>query len=69
MIRYFVHDDYVGISAYINEPDTQSARNANMLTVGVLVPLQQGRMAKSWLHAEGLNAVARYVRASGSITV
>ena len=56
---YFVHDDYVGVSAYINTPDQQSARNANMLSVGVLVPLQHGRMGKSWLHAEGLKGVAR----------
>ena len=55
---YFVHEDYMGISAYINKPDEQSARNVSMLSIGVLVPLQSGRMGKSWLHAEGLKAVA-----------
>ena len=56
---YFVHEGYVGISAYINRPDEQSARNASMLSVGVLVPLHHGKMGKSWLHADGLKAVAR----------
>ena len=56
---YFVRDDYVGISAYINKPDQQSARNVNMLSVGVLLPLHEGRMGKSWLHAEGLKVVAK----------
>lgn len=58
---YFVHENYVGISAYINKPDEQSARHVNMLSVGVLVPLQEARMGKSWLHAEGLKVVARKV--------
>ena len=56
---YLVHDDYVGVSAYINKPDASSARKANMLAVGVLVPLQHGRMGKSWLHAPGIQALAR----------
>ena len=30
-----------------------------MLSVGVLVPLDYGRMGKSWLHAEGLKDLAR----------
>ena len=58
---YFTHDDYVGVSAYINKPNEQAVRNASMLSVGVLVPLQHGRMGKSWLHAEGLKAIARLV--------
>jgi DENN domain-containing protein 11/Domain of unknown function (DUF4484) len=56
---YFVHEDYVGVSAYVNKQDASAARNATMLAVGILVPLQQGRMGKGWLHAEGLKAVAR----------
>jgi hypothetical protein len=58
--RYFIHDDYAGISAFLNEPAPESERNASMISVGVLVPLDNGRMGKSWLHAEGLKDLARY---------
>jgi hypothetical protein len=57
--RYFIHDGYAGISAFLNEPAPESERNASMLSVGVLVPLEYGRMGKSWLHAEGLKDLAR----------
>ena len=57
--RYFIHDEYAGISAFLNEPAPESERNASMLSVGVLVPLAYGRMGKSWLHAEGLKDLAR----------
>ena len=57
--RYFIHNEYAGISAFLNEPAPESERNASMLSVGVLVPLEYGRMGKSWLHAEGLKDLAR----------
>ena len=57
--RYFIHDGYAGISAFLNEPAPESERNASMISVGVLVPLDYGRMGKSWLHAEALNDLAR----------
>lgn len=57
---YFIQDRYAGISAYINRLDESSERNANMLAVGVLVPLEHGRIGKAWLHAEGLEALSRY---------
>ena len=57
--RYFIHDGYAGISAFLNEPAPESERNASMISVGVLVPLDYGRMGKSWLHAEALKALAR----------
>lgn len=57
--RYFVHDDdYVGVSAFVNEPALKSQRNALMLAVGALVPLSYGRLGKSWKHAAGLKALA-----------
>jgi hypothetical protein len=31
-----------------------------MLAIGVLVPLDQGRIGKSWLHAKALRELARY---------
>jgi hypothetical protein len=58
-VVYFVHEEFVGVSAYLNNPDSQSARNANMLAVGVLVPLQQGRMGKAWLYVDELKGLAR----------
>ena len=64
MYRYFIHDDYAGVSAFVNEPAPELERNASMLSVGVLVPLEGGRMGKSWRHAEGLKELARYGLAS-----
>lgn len=55
-----MQDHYAGISAYINQPDETTERNANMLAVGVLIPLEHGRVGKAWLHGEGLEALARY---------
>ena len=56
---YFVHNEYAGVSAFFNEPDPQLERNAQMLAVGVLVPLEQARMGKIWLHAEALKDLAK----------
>lgn len=56
---YFIHDEYAGISAFLNEPAAKSERNASMLSVGVLVPLEHGRMGKSWLHVENLKNFAK----------
>ena len=56
---HFVHNDFAGISAFVNEPAPKSERNASMLSVGVLVPLDYGRMGKSWLHAHALKEIAR----------
>jgi hypothetical protein len=62
--RYFIHHDYAGVSAFINEPAPASERKVSMLSVGVLIPLENGRMGKSWLHAECLKDLARYGAAS-----
>ncbi|KZF24075.1 hypothetical protein L228DRAFT_244949 [Xylona heveae TC161] len=56
---YFVHDQYAGISAYVNEPAAASERNARMLAVGVLVPLSSGRLGRSWHHAKAIKGLAR----------
>lgn len=58
--RYFVDDNYGGLSAFINQPDEQSERAARMLAVGVLVPLDLGRLGRNWRHAEALKKLARY---------
>ena len=57
-IVYFIHEDYAGISAFLNRPDAQAERSARMLAVGVLVPLDHGRLGKSWLHAGPLRTLA-----------
>ena len=63
---YFTHDEYAGVSAFLNEPAEESERNAQMISVGVLVPLDCGRMGKCWLHAEGLQELAKEYMKSGS---
>jgi hypothetical protein len=61
---YFVHDQYAGLSAFVNAPvEDTAARNARMLAVGVLVPLSYGRLGRAWKHAESLKAMASYVTA------
>lgn len=55
-----MQDHYAGVSAFINRPDESTERNANMLAVGVLIPLEHGRVGKAWLHADRLEALARH---------
>ncbi|KKK26943.1 hypothetical protein ARAM_003644 [Aspergillus rambellii] len=55
---YFVHEEYAGISAFINCPAEEAERNAKMFAVGVLVPLSSGRLGKSWRHAPKLKDLA-----------
>ncbi|KAE8351267.1 hypothetical protein BDV28DRAFT_23144 [Aspergillus coremiiformis] len=56
---YFVHEQYAGISAFINQPAEEAERNAKMFAVGVLVPLSSGRLGKSWRHAPKLKKLAQ----------
>ncbi|EZF28918.1 hypothetical protein H109_06465 [Trichophyton interdigitale MR816] len=55
---YFVHDRYIGLSAFINQPAGEAERNAIMLSVGILAPLSHGRLGRSWKHAAGLKELA-----------
>lgn len=57
---YFVHGQYAGVSAFVNVPAGDEERGALMLSVGALVPLSYGRLGRSWRHAEGLKALAKY---------
>lgn len=59
LLRYFVHGQYAGISAFVNRPAAESERNALMLAVGVMVPLSHGRLGKNWRHAAGLKRLAQ----------
>lgn len=56
---YFVHEQYAGISAFVNQPAEEAERNAKMFAIGVLVPLSSGRLGKSWRHVPKLKELAR----------
>jgi hypothetical protein len=50
---------YAGLGAFANVPcDDEGARNARMISVGVLVPLSFGRLGRAWRHAEALKDMA-----------
>jgi hypothetical protein len=56
---YFMHgSEHAGISAFVNKSAEQWERNAMMLAVGALVPLENGRLGRSWKHAEKLKELA-----------
>ncbi|KAF2274762.1 uncharacterized protein EI97DRAFT_476831 [Westerdykella ornata] len=55
---YFVHEGHAGLSAFCNAPASAAERNATFVSVGILVPLNQGRLGRSWLHAERLQSLA-----------
>ena len=57
-----MHDDeHAGISAFVNKSTDKWERNALMLAVGALVPLENGRLGKSWKHADGLKDLVEYI--------
>ncbi|CAG8152435.1 unnamed protein product [Penicillium olsonii] len=56
---YFVHEQYAGISAFLNHPAAEAERNAQMFAIGVLVPLSTGRLGKSWRHAPKLRELTQ----------
>jgi len=56
---YFVHEQYAGLSAFVNSPAAESERNAHLVAVGILVPLSHGRLGRSWLHTQQLQELAR----------
>jgi hypothetical protein len=59
---YFMHnDEYAGISAFVNRSAEHWDRNALMLAVGALVPLENGRLGRSWKHAEKLRELAEHL--------
>jgi hypothetical protein len=57
---YFVHEQYAGISAFVNTPAGQEERNAQFISVGAMVRLGDGRLGRAWEHAGELRALARY---------
>ncbi|KAI1001038.1 hypothetical protein K3495_g7162 [Podosphaera aphanis] len=65
---YFVHDTYVGLSAFSNAPATEDLRNACMIAVGVLIPLCHSGLERSWKHAEQLKEIASKLASDTSAT-
>jgi hypothetical protein len=58
---YFVHEKYAGLSAFVSGRGGQEERNARFVAVGVLVPLQDGRLGRAWLHTSQLKELAKCV--------
>ncbi|KAF2085460.1 hypothetical protein K490DRAFT_75097 [Saccharata proteae CBS 121410] len=56
---YFVHEQYVGLSAFVRGPASEEERNAHFVAVGILVPVSHGRLGRGWLHAQKLREHAR----------
>lgn len=56
---YFIHEQYAGVSAFVQEEADEQHRNASFVTVGALVPLSYGRLGKSWVHADALRGLAK----------
>ena len=61
---YFMHgDSHAGVSAFVNTASEQWERNALMISVGALVPLEFGRLGRSWRHAPRLKELAKELAA------
>jgi hypothetical protein len=56
-----VHEEYAGVSAFVNGPADDAERGAQFVAVGGLVELSYGRLGRGWLVAERLKGIARLV--------
>lgn len=56
---YFVHEQFAGISAFVNAPARSEERNAQFIAVGAMVRLGDGRLGRAWEHAGSLRELAR----------
>ncbi|KAF1954819.1 hypothetical protein CC80DRAFT_517396 [Byssothecium circinans] len=55
---YFVHEDYAGLSAFAKGAASAEDRNAEFVSVGILVSRACGRLGRSWLLAARLQTLA-----------
>ncbi|KAF2677666.1 hypothetical protein K458DRAFT_157335 [Lentithecium fluviatile CBS 122367] len=55
---YFVHEGYAGLSAFAKGEASAEERNANFVSVGILVSRAYGRLGRSWLLAARLRKLA-----------
>lgn len=67
---YFTHDGYAGLSAFAKGDASEEDRNANFVSVGILVRKEgrHGRLGRAWLLASRLEKLAAAL-ASNSETV
>jgi hypothetical protein len=65
---YFVHEGYAGLSAFAKGEASAEERNANFVSVGILVSRAYGRLGRSWLLAERLRKLATALAADVSAT-
>lgn len=56
---YFKQGQHAGISAFAQEEADARHRNASFVAVGALVPLDHGKLGRSWLHAAELRQLAK----------
>jgi hypothetical protein len=65
---YFVHEGYAGLSAFEKGEASAEERNANFVSVGILVSRAYGRLGRSWLLAERLRKLATALADDASAT-
>ncbi|KAK5128753.1 hypothetical protein LTR85_000086 [Meristemomyces frigidus] len=56
---YFIQGQHAGVSAFAQEVADARHRNASFVAVGALVPLDHGKLGRSWLHAAELRRLAK----------
>jgi hypothetical protein len=65
---YFVHQGYAGLSAFAKGEASAEDRNANFVSVGILVSRAYGRLGRSWLLADRLRKLAAALADDASAT-
>ncbi|CAI6336725.1 unnamed protein product [Periconia digitata] len=65
---YFVHQGYAGLSAYAKGAASAEERNAEFVSVGILVSRAYGRLGRSWLLAARLRSIAATLAGDPSAT-
>ncbi|KAK4545309.1 hypothetical protein LTR36_003489 [Oleoguttula mirabilis] len=56
---YFIQGQHAGVSAFAQGVADARHRNASFVAVGALVPLDHGKLGRSWLHAAELRELAK----------
>lgn len=65
-----MHDNYAGLSAFVSGHGGEAERGARFVAVGVLIPLNDGRLGRAWLHTPQLKELAKYICAHiGNVNV
>jgi len=56
---YFIDGQFAGLSAFVSGHGSEDERNARFVAVGLLLPLNDGRLGRAWLHATQLKELAK----------